>query len=210
MTNTTLPVSLLDSASTFASERTGSAIQRNPSNASVLARAQTGDHQAFTELYSLHKRRVYLICLRMVGNPALAEDLTQDSFLQLYRKISMFRGNSAFSTWLHRLTVNVVLMYLRKKRLCLISLESTMEESPEGRFARTFGTSDLNLSGSVDRLTIERAAATLPNGYRNIFILHDVEGFEHREIATRMKCSIGNSKSQLHKARRRLRDHLSR
>jgi len=176
---------------------------------SVVARAQTGDHQAFTELYSMHKNRVYRLCLRMVGNIPLAEDLTQEAFLQLYRKIATFQGNAAFSTWLHRLTFNVVLMHLRKKGLCLTSLECTMVEVPEGQLARSFGTLDRNLAGSIDRLAIERALKTLPPGYRTIFLLHDVEGFEHQEIASQQKCTVGNSKSQLHKARRRLRSVLS-
>jgi RNA polymerase sigma-70 factor (ECF subfamily) len=105
----------------------------SPNNveADVLARAQAGDHQAFAKLYSLHKRRIYSLCLRMVGNIAEAEDLTQEAFLQLHRKIATFRGDSAFSTWLHRLAVNVVLMQLRKKGLSLISLDEAMEPSPE-------------------------------------------------------------------------------
>ena len=103
----------------------------NPADAEVLARAQAGDHQAFAQLYSLHKRRIYSLCLRMVGNIAEAEDLTQEAFLQLHRKIATFRGDSAFSTWLHRLAINVVLMQLRKKGLSLISLDEAMEPAPE-------------------------------------------------------------------------------
>lgn len=205
----TLPVLHLVSASTPASARPWPAVLPKARDTSAVARAQAGDHQAFTELYSMHKSRVYRLCLRMVGNIPLAEDLTQEAFLQLYRKIETFQGNSAFSTWLHRLTVNVVLMHLRKKGLCLTSLEYAMVESPEGHFARTFGTLDRNLAGSIDRLAIERALKTLPPGYRTIFLLHDVEGFEHQEIASQQKCTVGNSKSQLHKARRRLRSALS-
>lgn len=207
--NATLPVSPLGSASTPASVRPWPAVLPKARDTSVVARAQTGDHQAFTELYSMHKSRVYRLCLRMVGNIPLAEDLTQEAFLQLYRKIATFQGNAAFSTWLHRLTVNVVLMHLRKKDLRLTSLECTMVEIPEEHLARSFGTLDQNLAGSIDRLAIERALKTLPPGYRTIFLLHDVEGFEHQEIASQQKCTIGNSKSQLHKARRRLRSVLS-
>ena len=174
----------------------------------ALARAQAGDHEAFALLYSLHKRRIYSLCLRMVGNIAEAEDLTQEAFLQLHRKISTFRGDSAFSTWLHRLAVNVVLMQLRRKGLNLISLDEAMEPVPEEGPGRSFGTPDLKLSGAIDRLALERAVASLPAGYRLIFILHDVEGYEHNEIASMLECSIGNSKSQLHKARMRLRDAL--
>jgi RNA polymerase sigma-70 factor (ECF subfamily) len=174
----------------------------------ILARAQSGDHQAFAQIYSLHKRRIYSLCLRMVSNPAEAEDLTQEVFLQLHRKIATFRGDSAFSTWLHRMAVNVVLMQLRKKGLQLISLDEAMEPAPDEAPKRSFGAPDLILSGAIDRLALERAVAELPAGYRLIFILHDVEGFEHNEIASLLNCSIGNSKSQLHKARLRLRDAL--
>lgn len=177
-------------------------------DAEILARAQAGDHQAFAQLYALHKRRIYSLCLRMVGNVAEAEDLTQEAFLQLHRKIATFRGDSAFSTWLHRLAINVVLMQLRKKGLSLISLDEAMEPNPEEGPSRSFGAPDLTLAGTIDRLVLERAIAELPAGYRLIFILHDVEGFEHNEIASMLDCSIGNSKSQLHKARLKLRDAL--
>jgi len=180
----------------------------DPSEADALARAQSGDHQAFAELYSLHKRRIYSLCLRMVGNIAQAEDLTQEAFLQLHRKIATFRGDSAFSTWLHRLAVNVVLMQLRKKGLSLISLDEAMEPTPDAGPGRSFGAPDLTLSGAIDRMALERAVADLQAAYRLIFFLHDVEGFEHNEIASMLECSIGNSKSQLHKARLRLRDTL--
>ena len=176
--------------------------------AGALARAQAGDHEAYAQLYSLHKRRIYSLCLRMVGNVTEAEDLTQEAFLQLYRKIATFRGDSAFSTWLHRLAVNVVLMQLRKKGLSLISLDEAMEPTPEEGPSRSFGAPDHRLTGAIDRLALERAVAALPAGYRLIFILHDVEGFEHNEIASMLDCSIGNSKSQLHKARLKLRDAL--
>ena len=180
----------------------------SPAEIDAVAGAQAGDHQAFATLYSLHKRRIYSLCLRMVGNIAEAEDLTQEAFLQLHRKISTFRGDSAFSTWLHRLAINVVLMQLRKKGLPLISLDEAMEPTPDEGPGRSFGTPDLNLTGAIDRLALERAVAKLPAGYRLIFILHDVEGFEHNEIASMLDCSIGNSKSQLHKARLKLRENL--
>ncbi len=178
------------------------------SQAAILARAQAGDHAAFAQLYSLHKRRVYSLCLRMLGNVAEAEDLTQDSFLQLHRKIGTFRGDSAFSTWLHRLTINVVLMHLRRKGLNLISLDEALDPTPEHGPARSFGAPDLRLTGSIDRMTLEKAVEDLPAGYRLIFVLHDIEGYEHNEIATMLDCSIGNSKSQLHKARMKLRESL--
>ena len=177
-------------------------------DAAILARAQSGDHAAFAQLYALHKRRVYSLCLRMLGNVAEAEDLTQESFLQLHRKIATFRGDSAFSTWLHRLTINVVLMHLRRKGLNLISLDEALDPSPDHGPARSFGAPDLRLAGSIDRMTLEKAVESLPAGYRLIFVLHDIEGYEHNEIATLLDCSIGNSKSQLHKARMKLREAL--
>jgi len=171
--------------------------------------AQHGDAAAFERLYQLHSRRVYSLCLRMVGNTAEAEDLTQEAFLQLYRKISTFRGESAFSTWLHRLSVNVVLMRLRRKSATETSLEEVTEPDEEsGGPRRDFGAPDLRLSGSIDRLNLERAVNQLPPGYKSVFILHDVQGYEHNEIAEIMNCSIGNSKSQLHKARMRIRELL--
>jgi len=179
-----------------------------PLEPTVLALAQAGDHRAFAELYALHKRRIYSLCLRMVGNSGEAEDLTQEAFLQLHRKIATFRGDSAFSTWLHRMAVNVVLMRLRKKGLSLISLDEAMEPVSEERPGRTFGAPDLSLAGAIDRMALERAVADLPAGYRLIFVLHDIEGYEHNEIASMLECSIGNSKSQLHKARLKLRDAL--
>jgi len=180
----------------------------NPLEDDALARAQSGDHQAFAQLYSLHKRRIYSLCMRMVGNVAEAEDLTQETFLQLHRKIGSFRGDAAFSTWLHRLAINVVLMHLRKKGLTLISLDEAMEPAQEERAGRSFGASDLSLSGAIDRMALEHANDALPAGYRLIFVLHDIEGYEHNEIASMLDCSIGNSKSQLHKARLKLRDAL--
>jgi RNA polymerase sigma-70 factor (ECF subfamily) len=177
--------------------------------AEAIRRAQAGDSAAFEFLYQLHGRRVYALCLRMVNNPADAEDLMQEAFLQLFRKIGTFRGESAFSTWLHRMTVNVVLMRLRKKSLPTDSLEETMDPDAEsGSPKRDVGAPDLRLSGAVDRVNLERSIEQLPPGYRAVFVLHDVQGYEHNEIAEIMGCSVGNSKSQLHKARTRLRELL--
>lgn len=171
--------------------------------------AQRGDAAAFERIYRLHSRRVYALCLRMVGNTAEAEDLTQEAFLQLFRKIATFRGESAFSTWLHRLAVNVVLMKLRKKTLPATSLEETTEPDEEtGGPRRDIGAPDLLLTGSIDRVNLQRCIEQLPPGYKAVFVLHDIHGYEHNEIAGIMGCSIGNSKSQLHKARMRLRELL--
>src|SRR5258707_709912 len=176
--------------------------------AELIEKAKLGDAQAFQALYEKQKGRFYSLCLRMTANTAEAEDLTQEAFLQLYRKIATFRGESAFSTWLHRLSVNVVLMHLRKKSLPVVSLEETTQGGDDDTPKKDFGAEDLALAGSIDRLQLQRAVDDLPPGYRTIFVLHDVEGYEHNEIATIVRCSIGNSKSQLHKARMKLRDLL--
>jgi RNA polymerase sigma-70 factor, ECF subfamily len=177
--------------------------------AEAIRRAQGGDPEAFERLYRLHSQRVYSVVLRMVGNPAEAEDLTQEAFLQLFRKIHTFRGDAAFSTWLHRLAVNVVLMKLRRKTLVETSLDEPADPDDESSGPkRDIGAEDPLIEGSVDRVHLERAVGELPPGYRMVFLLHDVQGYEHNEIARIMDCSIGNSKSQLHKARTRLREIL--
>lgn len=181
--------------------------QAKITEAEAIERAKQGDEAAFEVLYNLHRRRVYSLCLRMVSNPAQAEDLAQEAFLQLFRKVGTFRGESAFSTWLHRMTVNVVLMHLRKKNLPAVSLEETIETDDETQ-KKEPGAEDIKLAGSIERLQLQRAIDRLPPGYKTIFVLHDVEGFEHNEIAQMVGCSIGNSKSQLHKARLKLRDYL--
>jgi RNA polymerase sigma-70 factor (ECF subfamily) len=170
--------------------------------------AQQGDSEGFERLYQLHSRRVYGLCLRMVKNPMEAEDLTQDAFLQTFRKIQTFRGDSVFSTWLHRLTVNIVLMRLRKKR-SEISLDETLEPNDESRRPSVeLSEPDLNLSGVIDRINLKKAIDQLPHGCKKMLVLHDVQGYEHNEIARIVGCSVGNSKSQLHRARKRLRQLL--
>ena len=180
-------------------------------DANVVRLAQEGDAVAFEEVYRLHSRRVYSLCLRMVGNPTEAEDLTQDVFLHLFRKIEMFRGESAFSTWLHRMAVNIVLMRLRRKRIAKISLDSITNPADESDAQpKEFGVPDLRLNGVIDRLTLQAAINELAPGYRAVLILHDVQGFKHYEIAEIFGCSVGNSKSQLHKARMLLRQLLQK
>jgi RNA polymerase sigma-70 factor (ECF subfamily) len=172
----------------------------------IIHLAQRGDAAAFEHLYQSHSRRVYALCLRMVGNPTEAEDLTQEAFLQMYRKIQTFRGESSFSTWLHRVTVNIVLMKLRRKKPAEVSLEENTERDEESPSPRNeFGETDLRLTGSIDRINLQRAIEQLPPGFKAIFILHDVQGYKHNEIGGILGCSTGNSKSQLHKARMRLR-----
>jgi RNA polymerase sigma-70 factor (ECF subfamily) len=173
--------------------------------------AQRGDAAAFEDLYQAHSRRVYALCLRMVGNPTEAEDLTQEAFVQAYRKIQTFRGDSSFSTWLHRVTVNIVLMKFRRKKHAEVSLEEYTERDEESPSSRSeFGEADLRLTGSIDRINLQRAIEQLPPGFKAIFILHDVQGYKHEEIGEILGCSSGNSKSQLHKARMRLRTLLKR
>ena len=180
-------------------------------DANVVRLAQEGDAVAFEEVYRLHSRRVYSLCLRMVGNPTEAEDLTQDVFLHLFRKIEMFRGESAFSTWLHRMAVNIVLMRLRRKRIAKISLDSITSPAEESDAQlKEFGVPDLRLNGVIDRITLQAAINELAPGYRAVLILHDVQGFKHNEIAEIFGCSVGNSKSQLHKARMLLRQLLQK
>jgi RNA polymerase sigma-70 factor, ECF subfamily len=179
------------------------------SEAEAIDRARQGDGESFEFLYKLHKRRVYSLCLRMIRDVEKAEDLTQEAFLQLHRKITSFRGESAFGTWLHRLTVNVVLMRLRKRVLPEVYLEDTLEPNEDGGPKRDYGSVDQVLAGSIDRVLLERVIESLAPGYRIIFILHDVEGYEHTEIAEMLGCSVGTSKSQLHKARINLRNQLN-
>ena len=171
--------------------------------------AQLGDPAAFETIYHLHCRRVYSLCLRMIGDPADAEDLTQEAFMQLFRKIHTFRGESAFSSWLHRLTANIVLMRFRRKKPVVTSLdELTREDDEKNRPRFEIGAPDIRLVGMLDRLKLQDAIEQLPEGYKLMFTLHDVQGYEHNEIATILGCSVGNSKSQLHKARKRLRELL--
>ncbi len=143
----------------------------------------------------------------MTSNTAEAEDLTQDAFLQAFRKLATFRGDSALSTWLYRVAVNTVLMHMRKKGLRVMSLDQPLEE-PDGSVKREQGKLDDRLSGCVDRIALTRAMKELPAGYRTIFVLHEVKGYEHHEIAHLLHCSVGNSKSQLHKAKTRMRELL--
>jgi RNA polymerase sigma-70 factor, ECF subfamily len=177
--------------------------------AEAVLRAQLGDAAAFERIYRLHSRRVYSLCLRMAGNPTEAEDLTQDVFLQLFRKISTFRGESAFSTWLHRMSVNIVLMRFRKKPKAETSLDSlTNPEEESGRSPEEFGRPDLRLDGVIDRVALQAAISELAPGYRATFVLHYIQGYKHNEIAEILGCTPGNSKSQTHKARIRLRELL--
>lgn len=166
--------------------------------------AARGDSEAFEQIYRRHFRRVYAVCLRMLGNPSQAEDLTQDVFVHLYRTIGSFRGESAFSTWLHRMAVNQVLMYFRKASTR--SEQTTGEGETPVQIVR--GTENPDRMRVIDRIALENAIQKLPPGYRTAFVLHDIEGHEHDEIARMTGISVGTSKSQLHKARLKLRNLL--
>ena len=190
------------------SERDGSRMAAM-SEKEAISRAQREDATAFESLYHLHGSRVYSLCLRMAGNSAEAEDLTQETFLMVYRKIRTFRGDSAFSTWLHRIAVNLFLMGLRRKT----SLETPLENHGEAGTYRPvtqdeLAGADCTLAGSLDRLNLERAMEKLRPSQRLVFVLHDIQGYKHTEIAKMMDWSIGNSKSRLHKARAKLRTLL--
>lgn len=175
----------------------------------TIRQAQLGDSSAFEKIYRLHAGRVHALCLRMLRDPVEAEDLTQEAFMQLFRKLNTFRGESAFSTWLYRLTFNVVLMHLRKKSLPAVSIGATGNQDDEAEApAIDASVPDLLLEGSIDRLCLERCINQLPAGYRTIFVLHDVQGYQHSEIAEIVGRSVGDSKSQLHKARMRMRQLL--
>lgn len=177
------------------------------SDAELVKKAQQGDPDAFANLFYTHRPRVYSLCLRMTNNTAEAEDLTQDAFLQVFRKLSTFRGDSALSTWLYRVAVNTVLMHFRKKGLRQVSLDEPSNQDTR-LLKREYGSADERLSGSVDRIALARAMQELPSGYRTIFLLHEIKGYEHQEIARILRCSVGNSKSQLHKAKLKMRELL--
>ncbi len=173
----------------------------------AIRRAQHGDSLGFECLYKGHSKRVYSVCLRMLKNTSDAEDLTQQIFLQVFRKIGTFRGDSGFSTWLHRVAVNAVLMHLRRKRPAEIHPDSAHPAAANLDAPNEFGAADTSMLGVTERLNLMRAIHTLPAGYKRLFLLHDVMGYMHSEIAKLVGCSVGCSKSQVHKARKRLQ-HL--
>src|SRR6202140_5099847 len=149
------------------------------SEAETIRLAQQGNAEAFEHLYRRYSRRVFAVCRRIVKNENEAEDLTQEAFLQLFRKIHTFRGESKFSTWLHRLAVNVILMRRRRKRHPEVSLDETNEsDGMDSRPVIDPGGPDLRLNGVIDRVNLNKALDELPDGYREMFILHDVEGYE--------------------------------
>jgi RNA polymerase sigma-70 factor, ECF subfamily len=181
----------------------------DPLNVNTIHGSRGGNSDAFVEVFNANRGKVYALCLRMTRNTTEAEDLTQDAFVQAFRKLSAFRGDSALSTWVYRIAFNTVLMHFRKNALPQLSLDE--RSNRKGHLVRhECGHNDGKLSGTVDRIALTRAIQQLSPGYRTIFLLHDVHGYEHKEIAGMLDCSTGNSKSQLHKARHKLRQVLAR
>jgi len=174
----------------------------------VLAAAMAGDRAAFSQIYVEHHSLVFAVCHRIVQNPAISEELTQDTFLQLLRKIHLFRGQSQFSTWLYQIARNTALMYVRdqKAKDTNDSLGYVEEDDTgSGQLERILKTDDHKLRTAADRVTLEKVIDKLAPGYRSMLVLHDVYGYEHSEICEIMGIRTGTSKSQVHKARKRLR-----
>jgi len=167
-----------------------------------VRRAQAGDRSAFEQLYREHAGRVYAVCLRISADAARAEELTQEAFVRAWEMIATFRGESEFFSWLYRLTVNVALSDLRSKRRRTQRVLVTDNLSP---YDKTDGATTQGLA-----IDLENAIAALPAQARAVFVLHDVEGYRHEEIARLMNLSAGTSKSQLHRARKILREALER
>ena len=164
-------------------------------------RARQGDQSAFEQLYRLHARRVYALCLRLAGDAVEARRLAQDAFVRAWERLPGFRGDSAFTSWLHRLTVNVVLADRRAagRRRRRVMLDGDAADAQPAADA-----------WSPERMDLERAIAALPAGARAVFVLFDIEGYGHAEIAVMTGIAPGTSKAQLHRARRLLREALSR
>jgi len=173
------------------------------SDYTLAQRAGRGDIHAFQELYVRHNQRVYSLCLRMTSNTAESEDLAQEVFIKVFRYIGGFRGDSAFKTWLMRVTNNHVLMHFKKRR---VTLEQTTGGEMPLQLVR--GSENPRAMRIMDRIALDKAIAQLPPGYRTVFTLYHIEGHEHREIARMLGHSVGTSKSQLYKARRELRSLL--
>lgn len=172
----------------------------------TVRRAQKGDKAAFAELYSQHYRQVFGVCMKLVKQKETAEDLAQDTFLRLYLKLQTFRGESAFGTWLHRMAFNTALMSLRLKRYPVVELDW---DTPTSRSVRdTMASRDLQLEGIIDRMALTEAIEDLPPGQRKIFRLKQVDGCPHSEIASRLGCTVGNSKRQVYAAKMHLRRKL--
>ena len=171
----------------------------------LVERCRRGELGAFEELYRAHAGRLFSLTCRMVGNPADAEDLLQEVFLAAHRKLDTFRGESALGTWLYRLAANLCLDYLRSRAARTSQVTDSLDDEPWIPDAGSRGLAER----TVSKMDLERALALLPDGCRAAFVLHDVEGLEHGEVAAVLGIAEGTSKSQVHKARRRLRTLLS-
>ena len=163
-----------------------------------VERAQQADTAAFESLYRLHVDRVYGLCLRMTGNASEAEDCTQEAFIQAWNKLSKFRGDSAFSTWIHRIAVNSVLGRMRKSRRELDRMQAVTDISP---VPETVGD-----DGNFEDL--QQAVDDLPDGAKHVFVLHAVYGYSHHETGEMLGIATGTSKAQLHRAKRLLAQQL--
>jgi len=172
----------------------------------LAARCRAGDVDAFEELYRQHARRLFSLVLRMIGSADDAEDLLQEVFLQAHRKLAGFRGESTLGTWLYRLTMNHCLDHLRGRQAKMSRATDSLDDEDAAEPAARAPV----VPSAISRMDLERAIDTLPEGCKAAFLLHDVEGFEHREIAEILGISDGTSKSQVHKARMKLRVILSR
>ena len=170
----------------------------------LIERCRRGDLAAFEAIYKAHSGRLFSLACRMVGNPTDAEDLLQDIFLAAHRKLDSFRGDSALGTWLYRLATNLCLDHLRSRAAKSSQITDTIDDEPALADAGSRRLADR----TVDKMDLERAMAQLPEGCRTAFVLHDVEGLEHREVAELLGIAEGTSKSQVHKARLRLRGIL--
>jgi RNA polymerase sigma-70 factor (ECF subfamily) len=184
-------------------DRTADGAKREAEQA-LVRRAKDGDVTAFEQLYRDNERRVFALCLRMSSNPSLAEEITQDVFVRAWRKLSSFRGDSAFSSWLHPIAVNTALSERRARvrrtsRVFATDDLTPFEKAPETKQA-----------GAEAGFDLEAAMRELPPGARAVFVLHDVEGYRHEEIARTMGIAVGTSKAQLHRARALLREALKR
>jgi len=180
---------------------------RHDPDSDIVTRAQAGDVEAFGVLYVKYHKRLYNFCARMIKDPFVVEDMLQETFLSAFRQIHTFRGHSLFSTWLYRIAKNAVLMYFRRCKTTPtenadLELTSGADEMLD---EERFHVEDQRLAFAVERITLEKAVNSLPPGYRTMFVLHDIKGFEHWEVAAILGCTLGNTKSQLFKARRRLR-----
>jgi RNA polymerase sigma-70 factor (ECF subfamily) len=182
-------------------------VSARASDYELAQRAASGDMQAFEELFRKHRRLVYGLSLRMTQDAAEAEDVTQEVFVLLFRKVGGFRGEANFTTWLHRLTVNQVLMRFRKNKAR--REDSLEDEEGQPREPAADSAAPPRSAQVIDRIALESAIAQLPPGYRAAFVLHDIEGYDHEEVARLLGCAVGTSKSQLHKARVKLRKILA-